>query len=206
MTLRRVAVLAGTFAFAVAGSVAAQVPMTGNLPTFDSAPPAPPPGAAGAPQFPGQGAAPPPGMSGGPPGGGQEPPCFRDFLPLREAAEKRAGAIKNAAEHKAPREQICQLFKDFAVAEGKVIKFVTDNQVACQIPPQAIGQMKANHDRTVKTKENVCGNGPMGAGPAGPPPGPRLSDELGVRGVAEPSPSARGHGTFDTLTGSTTTR
>jgi hypothetical protein len=200
MTLRRVAVLAGTFAFVFAGSVAAQVPMTGNLPTFDSAPPAPPPGAGGAPPFAGPAAAPPPG-SAGPPGGGQEPPCFKEFLPLREAAEKRAGAIKNAAEHKEPREHVCQLFKEFAVAEAKVVKFVSDNQAACQIPPQAIVQMKANHERTVKTRDGVCGNGAMG--PAGPPPGPRLSDELGVRGVAEPGRS--GHGTFDNLQGSTPT-
>ena len=50
--------------------------------------------------------------------------------------------------------------------------------------------MKANHDRTVKTRTQVCASGPMGAAPGTPPPGPKLSDELGVRGVAGPAPAA----------------
>jgi len=173
MTLRRVAVVVGTLAFVFAGRVAAQAPATGNLPTFDTAPPAPPPGAV------------PPGSSAGPLGGGQEPPCFNNFLPLREAAEKRAGAIKRAAEHKAAREQVCQLFKDFAVAEGKVVQFVTDNQTACQIPPQAISQMKANHDRTLKTRDRICASGLLGPGqPAGTGPAPAAGTNAAGRPAA----------------------
>jgi hypothetical protein len=212
MTLRCVA-LAAVLAFAGAGSALAQVPMMGgNLPTFDSAPPAPPPGAAPGGMMPG----PPPGapqggfsprpQGGAPQAGGQEPPCFKDFVPLREAAEKRAALIKNAAERKAPRPEVCQLFKNFAVAEAKVVKFVADNQAACQIPPQAVSQMKANHDRTMKTRDQVCAAGPVGATPGAPPPGPRLSDELGVRGVAGPSNVTPGRGTFDTLQGSALSR
>lgn len=210
MTLRCVA-LAAVLAFAGAGTALAQVPMMGgNLPTFDNAPPAPPPGAAGpGGMMPG----PPPGAPQGAPqggfapqGGGQEPPCFKEFVPLREAAEKRAGLIKTAAERKAPRPEICQLFKNFAVAEAKVVKFVTENQSACHIPPQAVGQMKSNHDRTLKTRDQVCAAGPMGAAPGAPPPGPRLSDELGVRGVAGPTNVTPGRGTFDTLQGSALSR
>jgi hypothetical protein len=210
MTLRCVA-LAAVLAFAGVGSALAQVPMMGgNLPTFDNAPPAPPPGAAPGGMMQG----PPPGAQRGgmaPPGaapqaGGQEPPCFKDFVPLREAAEKRANMIKNASERKAPRPEVCQLFKNFAVAEAKVVKFVTDNQSACQIPPQAVSQMKANHDRTMKTRDQVCAAGPMGAAPGAPPPGPRLSDELGVRGVAGPNNTSTGRGTFDTLQGSALSR
>jgi len=209
MTLRCVVALAAGLAFTSVGSALAQVPlMGGNRPTFDSAPPAPPPGAAG----PGgmmQG--PPPGAAQGgmaPQGGGQEPPCFKDFVPLREAAEKRASLIRSAAERKAPRPEVCQLFKNFAVAEAKVVKFVADNQSQCQIPAQAVTQMKANHDRTMKTRDQVCAAGPMGAAPApgAPPPGPRLSDELGVRGVAGPSNVTPGRGTFDTLQGSALSR
>ena len=46
MTLRCLAALAGLFGFALTGPVAAQVPMMGPLPSFESAPAAPPPGAA----------------------------------------------------------------------------------------------------------------------------------------------------------------
>jgi hypothetical protein len=206
MTLRCVVALAAGLAFMAVGSALAQVPlMGGNRPTFDNAPPAPPPGAAPGGMMQG----PPPGAAQGgmaPQGGGQEPPCFKDFVPLREAAEKRAGMIKSAADRKAPRPEICQLFKNFAVAEAKVVKFVTENQSACHIPPQAVGQMKSNHDRTLKTRDQVCAAGPMGAAPGAPPPGPRLSDELGVRGVAGPSNVTPGRGTFDTLQGSALSR
>jgi hypothetical protein len=206
MTLRCVVALAAGLAFTAVGSALAQVPlMGGSRPTFDNAPPAPPPGAAPGGMMQG----PPPGAAQGgmaPQGGGQEPPCFKDFVPLREAAEKRANMIKTAADRKAPRPEICQLFKNFAVAEAKVVKFVTENQSVCHIPPQAVGQMKSNHDRTLKTRDQVCAAGPMGAAPGAPPPGPRLSDELGVRGVAGPSNVTPGRGTFDTLQGSALSR
>src|SRR5215510_12860714 len=168
MPLCRVAALTGLVFCVFAGSAAAQVPMSGNLPTWDNAPPAPPPGTGGTmapPPAPMQPSGPPPGLAnspgmagppgmGGPPRG--EPPCMREFLPLKEAAEKRAGLIKHAAEQKAPREKVCGLFKNFAVAEAKVVKFVVDNQTMCQVPPQAVSQMQANHDRTLKTRDQVC--------------------------------------------------
>ena len=107
MTLRCLAALAGLSWFALTGPVAAQVPMMGPLPSFDSAPAAPPPGAAPPPMM-----APPPGAGPGP-GGGQEPPCMRDFLPLKEEAQKRGGLIQAAANRKAARQEVCQLFKNF---------------------------------------------------------------------------------------------
>lgn len=201
MILRRAAGFAGLIVLVLAGNAMAQVPMMGNLPSFDSAPPAPPPGA-GAPSMPAEPGPGPGAAPGGPPPGAaaQEPPCFREFSPLREAAEKRASLIKTAAERKAPRPEVCQLFKNFAAAEAKVIKFVVDNQASCHIPPQAVSQMKANHDRTNQTKDRVCAGGPGGEG-TGAPPAPRLSDELGVRSFAEPNSHNRGT-TFETLTGS----
>ena len=57
-------------------------------------------------------------------------------MPLRTEAEKRGKAIQAAAERKAPRPQVCQLFKSFAASEAKVVKFVTENQSQCQIPPR----------------------------------------------------------------------
>jgi hypothetical protein len=198
MTLRCFAVLAGMVVCIIAGSAAAQVPMMGNLPTFDSAPAAAPPG-----QMPvGPPMAPPPGaqQQGGPSG---QDPCMGEFLPLREAAEKRAGLLKSAMDRKAQRTEFCKLFKDFAAAESKVVKFMSDKQSACRIPPEALTQVKANHDRTVKTRDNVCNPAAVGGpgAPAGPPPGPRLSDELGVRGIAGPGSTTPGRGTFDTLQG-----
>jgi hypothetical protein len=201
MALCRGSALAGILVLLMVGNAAAQVPMTGKLPDFDSAPPAPPPGAAS----PGGAMMMPPGAP--PPGApAQEPPCFKDFMPLRQDAEKRAGLIRAAAERKASRPEVCRLFKNFAVSEAKVVKFVTANQTQCHIPPEAVVQMKSNHDRTIKTRDNVCAAGAAGGAPGGPPPGPRLSDELGVRGVAGPGNVSPGRGTFDTLTGSALSR
>jgi hypothetical protein len=149
-----------------------------------------------------------PGMgapAAAPPG---QPPCFNDFMPLRQDAEKRAGAIQAAAKRKAPREEICKLFKNFAEAEIKVVKFVSTNQQQCGIPPQAIEQMKTNHTKTVQTRDKICsGEGP--AGMAGGPPrpsGPGLSEALGTSRLITPNTSAGRSGAFETLTGNALAR
>jgi hypothetical protein len=205
MTLRHLAVLAGMVVCVIAESAAAQVPMMGgNLPTFDTAPPAPPPGAmpagrGGLPAAAPPAAAPPAGLASPQ---AQESSCMKEFVPLREAAEKRGGALKSAFDRKAPAQEFCKLFKDFASAEGKVLKFMTDNQTTCRIPQQVVTQIKTNHERTLKTREQACNAAAAGAARVGAPPAPKLSDELGVRGIAGPNNTSPGRGTFDTLTGS----
>jgi len=145
MAMRGVAVLTGAFVFAVAGTVVAQVPMTGDLPDFDTTPPAPPLGAT----LP-------------------LDQCARDASSLAEAKRKGANLIYSAREHKAPREDICQLYKDLAVVEEKLIKL----EAACQFPPQTISRMKAQYDHTLTRRGIICGvEGP--GQPVGPPR-PRL--------------------------------
>ena len=56
------------------------------------------PGAGGG--MPGFGAAPPPQQP-------QEPPCIKEFAPIKAEAEKRAGVLKAAMEKKVPREEAC---------------------------------------------------------------------------------------------------
>jgi hypothetical protein len=130
----------------------------------------------------------------------QEPPCFKDFAPLRAEAEKRAAAIKAAAEKKRPQEEICGLFKTFSAAEGKVVKFILANSVSCGIPPEAGQQMKANHARTLKTQKQICEGG--GFAGAQKPTGPGLSEALGTnRPLGGTDPSAPQSGTMNTLTG-----
>ena len=201
MTTRSLAALAGLLLVTLAGPSVAQVPMMGsnNLPTFDTAPPAPPPGVGAPPPM-----AAPPGGPGGPrgPGGPPRPeddPCFRDFVSLKTEAEKRGGMFKAASERKAPRTEFCALFRNFAGAQAKMVAFVTEKQAACRIPDDAIKNMKAGYDHTVKIRDQACAAGPVGAAPGGPPPGPKLSDELGVGNIARPG--AGGRGTFDTLSG-----
>jgi hypothetical protein len=204
MTLRSAAVLTGVTLFALTGGVAAQVPLMGPLPSFETAPAAPLPGTGAAPAMGApQQAATPRGAPQSAPPGEQEPPCFKQFVALRQEAQKKANLINTAKDRNPPptREEMCQVVKNFAAAEGKVIKFVVDNQASCGIPPEAITQMKAGATQTAKFRTAVCTGGPAAA-KAAPPPGPKLSDELGIRGIAGPTTSSSGRGTFDTLTGS----
>jgi hypothetical protein len=162
------------------------------------------------------GAAPGMGFPGGAPGMGfpgaapppqrpQEPPCFKDFAPLRAEAEKRANAIKAGMEKKLPREEICTLLKTFSAAEAKVVKFIVTNAQSCGIPPEAGAQMKANHGRTLRSQKQVC----EGGGVAGPqkPTGPGLSEALGTnRPLGGADPGAPQSGTMNTLSGNVLSR
>lgn len=128
----------------------------------------------------------------------QMPPCFQDFVPLRTEAQKRAEVLQAAIKRKADREEICGLIKSFSVAEAKVVKFVEKNQQFCGVPAEAVGQMKANHQRTLASTTQVCSGGPT----AGRPSGPGLSEALGVsRTPTVTDTLAPRSGTMDTLTG-----
>ena len=106
----------------------------------------------------------------------QEPPCFREFAPIKAEAEKRAGMLKNLMQKKPQREEACAGIKSFSQAEGNVVRFIVKNADSCGIPQQAVAQMKANHDRTLKMQSQVCN---VAAGPA-KPTGPGLSEALGT--------------------------
>jgi hypothetical protein len=171
----------------------------------------PPPGQAAAPGGfsaapPGGGgfsAAPPGGGFGGPPSGPNEAQkiCLT-FPAIREDVEKSANAIKAAGERKAPREEVCPMFKSFAAKEAKLVGFLERNQKLCGVPPKIVAQMKTNHTTTIRIRNNVCSTGP-----AGPAAGPSLSDALGGPIIADDtSTKLPGRGTFDTLTGSALAR
>lgn len=127
-----------------------------------------------------------------------EPPCIKDFLKLREDAQKKASAIQAAGKRKASPKEACGLFNTFFAAEAKLIKFVSANQASCGIPPQAIEGMKEQHTKTATVRTNVCHI--AAAGPQRPP-GPNLSDALSAP-IPNETNIKTGRGTFDTLTGS----
>lgn len=128
----------------------------------------------------------------------QEPPCIAEFSKLREVTEKKAMAIRNASEKKAPPKVACGLFNDFSASEAKMIKYAVDNQVWCGIPPQIIESMKKGHVRTEDIRGKVCRAAeqqPMR------PAAPSLSDAL-TGPVPDANNIKTGRGTYDTLTGS----
>jgi hypothetical protein len=142
-----------------------------------------------------------------PSGGGFSPPapagpseaqrvCLQ-FPTIREATEKSAAAIRTAGDRKASREEVCPLFKTFAVHEAKLVSFLTTNQKLCGVPLNIIAQVKKNHANTIRIRNNVCSAAPV-AGPSGP----TLSDALGGPIIADDQTAKLpNRGTFDTLTG-----
>jgi hypothetical protein len=176
---------------------------------FDAAPAAPPRAAApspfdaprAAPRT--AGASPFDAPAGASPFGGQpqEPPCMKDFAPLREDAEKKAGLIRTASQKKAPREEICKLITNFSAAEGKMVNFIETKSASCGIPKQIATQMKASHERTLKARTQVCAAAPAGGQAAAP----SLSDALGTATAPIPETAKSGSNAFDTLTGNALT-
>ena len=119
-----------------------------------------------------------------------------NFPGIREDVEKSAAVIKAASARKASREEVCPLFKSFAVKEAKMISFLETNMKLCGVPPQIIPTMKKNHAQTLRIRDTVCSAAPAG------PAAPTLSDALGGPIIADDqSAKLPGRGTFDTLTG-----
>jgi hypothetical protein len=128
----------------------------------------------------------------------QVPPCMNEFLPLRDAAAKKAAAIGEASKRHATPQEACGLFNSFVAAESKVLKYAEANAASCGIPPQAIREMKTGHNQAIQIRAKVCQAAKMQQqGPAGP----SLGDALGTSQVPNASNVKPGHGTFDTLTG-----
>ncbi len=127
----------------------------------------------------------------------QEPPCFKEFVKLRAEAQKLGSAIQAASERKASPSEACGLFNAFYAAEGKMVKYATDNAAWCGIPPQIIGNMKQTHDKTNGIRTKIC---KVAAAPQRSA-GPSLSDALSAPVPDSANIKTGRGGTYDTLTG-----
>jgi hypothetical protein len=162
--------------------------------------------------FPSNGAAPLPGAgvsaapTGPPPqqAGGPSEACMKNFVPLREEAEKRGKLIKAASDRHAQAEEACKLIENFSKAELKMVEYVKLNSTKCGIPPQITEQMKKGHAGTEDMMKKVCGAAQaQKAGPAGP----SLSEVLGSSAaLPEATATKKGGSTFDTLNGNVLAR
>ena len=197
MTHARVALLAAALLIGPGTAALAQMivgPAVGPGPP----PSAPPPGSSGmivGPAAPGSAMRPPPSMGPGPSAG--MPPCMQQFLPLRQEAEKRAGVLQTGINKKKGPTELCQLFRSFSDAEGKVVKFAVTNQAGCGIPADAVAQMKTNHAKTNQVREKVCAVAEKPAQPAGP----NLGEALGFGSLPNAETTRAGTGTLDSLSG-----
>jgi len=81
---------------------------------------------------------------------------MKNFMPLREEAEKRGKLIKAASERHAPPDEACKLIESFGQAEIKMIKYVETNAARCGIPPQIHAQLAKGHGNTETMQKKVC--------------------------------------------------
>jgi len=132
--------------------------------------------------------------------------CMKEFLPLRQEAEKRGQQLKVAGEKHSGPDVACKLIGSFIQAEVKMIKYIETNAVRCQIPPQISEQLKKGHVGTEAMKTKVCAAADQAKNQA--PAGPSLSDVLGSAAALPEATVAKksGGGTFDTLSGNALTR
>ncbi|MBR0797126.1 hypothetical protein JQ615_17175 [Bradyrhizobium jicamae] len=133
--------------------------------------------------------------------------CMKNFVPLREEAEKRGKAIKAASDRKAGPDVACKLIANYSAAEVKMIRYVEANATKCGIPTQIADQLKAGHKNTENLQTRVCKVAEQAASQPRGPAGPSLSDVLGSAAqVPEATATKKGGSTFDTLNGNVLTR
>jgi len=194
---------------ALRGSDPAFPPVNGAAPVTSFGRPAPT-------SFPVNGAAPVGGtapMGGGGGFGGPAPPsqaggdeCMKEFMPLREDAEKRGKLIKQASDRHATPQDACKLIEAFGQSEIRMIKYVETHAAKCGIPPQVLDQLKNGHKNSEGMREKVC-NAATQMQARGGPAGPSLSEVLGSAAVLpEATKNKKGGSTFDTLNGNVLTR
>jgi hypothetical protein len=142
---------------------------------------------------------------GAPQGGGPPENCMKEFVPLREEAERRGKLIKAASDRHASPDEACKLIGNFGQAEIKMIKYVEAHSASCGIPAQIADQLKSGHKGTEALQKKVCNVAQQmqQRGPAGP----TLSDVLGSSAaLPEANTNKKGGSTFDTLNGNVLTR
>ncbi len=127
----------------------------------------------------------------------QQPPCFNEFAALRDDAVKKADAIRAAQKKKVPPTVACKLLTALAAAQAKMLKYAETNAGWCGIPQQIITEIDTGHKQADSIRARVC---KVAANPP-PPRGQSMGDALGVSAIPDAANIKKGHGTFDTLTG-----
>jgi hypothetical protein len=180
------------------------------FPPVNGAAPTPSLGAPPSNSFPVSGAAPISGSAferPAPPQGGPPEDCMKQFVPLREEAEKRGKLIQAASDRHATPDVACKLIRSFGESEIKMIKYVESHATKCGIPAQVSDQLKNGHKNTEGMVAKVCHVAEQMAQQQKGPSGPSLSDVLGSSAaLPEATATKKGGSTFDTMNGNVLTR
>jgi hypothetical protein len=188
-------------------------PVNGAAPPPSSFGNAPPPsggfGNATAPaSFPGSAATSSSPFAAPPTQGGPTDECMKNFLPLRQEAEKRGHLLKVAGEKKATADEACKLITSFIQAEVKMLKYVEVNSARCGIPSQISDQLKKGHEASEGMRTRICNSAAQMKNQPQGPAGPSLSEVLGSAATLPEAAVAKKSGgtTFDTLSGNALAR
>ena len=131
---------------------------------------------------------------------------MKEFVPLREDAEKRGKLIKAASDRKAPPDEACKLIGSFGAAEVKMIKYVEANASQMRHPG---GGRRTDEERPQEHRSNAAEGlrhrAADGAAEGGGRAQPERSAGL-VVGVRKRTPTKKGGSTFDTLNGNVLAR
>jgi hypothetical protein len=126
--------------------------------------------------------------------------CEQRFIAFRTEMENKGKALQAAGKRKATPQEICSHIRGYADVEAKTLKYLRENQTACNIPDNLVQQVKGNHAKTVQLRTRVCNAAAQGA--SGPPPASLgLSGALGPSSGGAPAVTPGGTGVFDTLNG-----
>jgi hypothetical protein len=126
----------------------------------------------------------------------QSPVDCNSFIKLRDEAQQKALAVRNAVQNKAERKDICTLVQRYYTSESTMVKFLEDNKTWCGIPEQAIKAAKDTHEHTLKFRTAACTEAPTAK-----PRVPTLSDAIGTPSVDTGANTKTGRGTLDSLNG-----
>jgi hypothetical protein len=131
----------------------------------------------------------------------QQIDCQGGFNATRAEYEKHGKAIEAANKRKATAQEACGLFKSLVEAQGKMVKFLKDNQTACNVPDEVLKNITASLAKTNGIKTKVCTIAANGGGAR--PPSAGLSGAISITGeVGGPPPDNNtGGGLFDTING-----
>jgi hypothetical protein len=128
----------------------------------------------------------------------QEPPCYKDFMALRQEADKKGRLIQEASKKKVPPTVACKLFNDYSASEAKLVKYASTNATKCEIPKEIVDNLTKSHSKTNEIRTRVC---EVAASGPPKPRGPSLSDALSAPVPDSGNIKTGRGGTFDTLSG-----
>jgi hypothetical protein len=128
------------------------------------------------------------------------PPCFKDFIPLREEMEKRFEAVKTMMEKRPSASEACSALTRFTQAEVALLKFVEKNSPTCSFPPGMLDNIKASNAKSEGYKKQACTVAAQQQQRPARAAEPTLSDAFGGPALNKDT-TRTGRGTFDSLSG-----